>query len=270
MKKLLVMIMVLAMALVGLTACGNGGAAAGPVSVNNDVQTEDTEASDGNIARRLVYSVVSVDSDNEALTAAVAEWSQEYNDEFVKSCSEGVDDSDNIYEGIEPMVDEDLLGTDKGVYEYQSSTIWGPTESDLGFPSEKNNGVILSLYMARHSEMAGAAHGYMGLYGINFDVATGAQITLESLSAANEEFESAAKAAIIEQLKAQNVEPLDGSVEDSVNDNWMNGSTHFVFTDEGMVFWYNPYDMCSYAEGFIKAEVPYDVIGEYIDSKYTK
>lgn len=111
----------------------------------------------------------------------------------------------------------------------------------------------------------GGVHGYSGEYGHSYDMVTGQQLDLESLTGDAEALKDFCRDYLLELMAGETYEgllfPNYERYLDGVMSNWL-------LTDEGLEFIAQPYVIAAYAAGTLRFTVPYDALADYIDAKW--
>lgn len=111
-----------------------------------------------------------------------------------------------------------------------------------------------------HSDYAGGAHGYTGISFLNYNPQTNTSITIDSLIQ-KDKMNSLIK--IAERIFRKNeklsaTESLEGKY--FFDKGKFTLAQNFYISDKGLVFWYNPYEIKSYAEGTTELIVPFSAL----------
>ena len=118
-------------------------------------------------------------------------------------------------------------------------------------------------FTQQNYDYTGGAHGMPYWVPHTFDLETGDELGLSDIVAnSEEEFKEIVTA---EFTKMYDVEPAmywEDAIE-SVRE-WTSMSSPFYLSDRGLVIYYGPYDLASYAAGFQEIVVPYDKLELYI------
>ncbi|WP_417363066.1 DUF3298 and DUF4163 domain-containing protein [Galbibacter sp.] len=135
-------------------------------------------------------------------------------------------------------------------------------KGEVSFRNEKIVSLLFDSYI-----FTGGAHGYGSTSFLNFDLATGEQLSEDDLLNNPKEFTT-----FVESIfrKQNNLKP-----EDNIN------STGFMFEDDkfhlpvsigfdeqGIILIYNPYEIASYADGQTKIYIPMDQAKPFIKSSW--
>lgn len=139
---------------------------------------------------------------------------------------------------------------------------------------ERNDGRVLS-FSAMWDIYEGGAHGQYMKYGANFDAGTGKLLTIADIAKDKDAFREICVQEMLRQcedLKAQGVlfeeemitpslkEVLEGKME---GDEW-------YFTENGIRFISNVYEIAPYAAGNIDFDIPYEMMEEELKEEYRK
>ena len=118
-------------------------------------------------------------------------------------------------------------------------------------------------FTQQNYDYTGGAHGMPYWIPHTFDLETGAELGLSDIVANSEE--ELKEIVTAEFTKMYNAEPgmyWENAIE-SVHE-WTNLESAFYLSKEGLVIYYGPYDLASYAAGFQEIVVPYDRLELYI------
>lgn len=139
---------------------------------------------------------------------------------------------------------------------------------------ERNDGRVLS-FSAMWDIYEGGAHGQYMKYGVNFDAGTGNLLTIADIAKDKDAFREICVQEMLRQcedLKAQGVlfeeemitpslkEVLEGKME---GDEW-------YFTENGIRFISNVYEIAPYAAGNIDFDIPYEMMEEELKEEYRR
>lgn len=113
----------------------------------------------------------------------------------------------------------------------------------------------------------GGAHGLSSRRLLNFDKAGAAEIDPETLFADIQGFRELAEAA----FRAQYDIPEDAPVNSTgfmFEENVFSLPENIGFTPEGILLYYNPYEVASYADGPLEVVVPFETATPYLAAPY--
>ncbi|MBQ6206499.1 MAG: DUF3298 domain-containing protein, partial [Oscillospiraceae bacterium] len=112
------------------------------------------------------------------------------------------------------------------------------------------------------SEYAGGVHESYGYAVSNFDAATGAEITLESLLTA--EGKLTLNSRLGEELDALYPDLAPGyMIADYLTDDYA-----FSVEPDGVTFWFNPYEIASFADGLLTVKLYFDRDADILNGAY--
>ncbi len=145
-------------------------------------------------------------------------------------------------------------------YEYMMEDMWdcGTSEFSSIFPGFTYvDSHYISFYQQEYEYQAGAAHGMPWWIGFTFDLESGERMLLSDLVYNSEDELKAIVAKHFEEMAASR--PEGTYWEDAVSyvHDTVNMESEFYLTEEGIVFFYGPYELACYAEGFQEVLVPY-------------
>lgn len=123
---------------------------------------------------------------------------------------------------------------------------------------------VLSLVMTA-VDATGGAHGTTSARTMNFDLATGKQLSLADLT----EDQAALEARLAETIAAEIAADPDSyypGAADQAGD--LVTDSAWCFTDEGMTVLVDPYVLAPFAAGVLRFTVPYDQLADLLDAKW--
>lgn len=273
---------------ISLTACGEKGDSqnsTGKTSENEvsdkdgdnkEVQTSDEES--GNQQESGEETKQNNQQETTAIKIKMVEEPKEYNAEDGTSLVSGsfrypVVTIENNEEAAQKINDD--IAKEKAAYEksfndyvelaktdYESAasnpdyefTGYNLTES---FQVQRNNNNVLAL-TELDQDYTGGAHGNYGTYGINYDITTGERITLENLSEDASKFRTDILEKIKEMAKTDSYKQmLDEGYENNL-ESVLLADGKWYFSNSGLLFFANPYELGCYAAGTIEFSIPYE------------
>ncbi|MBQ9521606.1 MAG: DUF3298 domain-containing protein [Oscillospiraceae bacterium] len=111
-------------------------------------------------------------------------------------------------------------------------------------------------------DYSGGAHGNYGYGAANFDTATGTEITLDNLL--TDEGRLTINSRLGQELDALYTELTPGGmIADYLLDDYT-----FSLEPDGVTFWFNPYEIASYADGVLSAKLYFDRDADILKSDY--
>ncbi len=190
---------------------------------------------------------------NEAATQAIMAEFEKREKSFQESLAELVE-----------WAKEDTLVTDSGM----------SYSEEKGYEVKRNDGRILS-FSTGSSGFEGGAHGYYMEYGLNFDAKTGQVLAIADIAQDEAAFQEICVQEMLRQcedLRAQGLlfdeEMLDavGGLQ-GILEGKMEG-VEWYFTEEGICFISNIYEIAPYAAGNFLFDIPYEMIDGTLKEEY--
>lgn len=127
---------------------------------------------------------------------------------------------------------------------------------------------ILSL-TENYSGYTGGAHGYYGTTGYNYDVKSGAKLSISDLLEKEDEFYKEASLYICNELKQEYGEGLFPEYQETVETAWNSEyPVNWYLNGTGIVVVYNPYEVGPYAMGQAQVTLPYAEFSQYIKEEF--
>ena len=176
-----------------------------------------------------------------------------------------------IYFGEKPYASTDyngLLTSFIGSYEklqkdFPKDTFgWeGEIEGNVKYLSDS----ILNIEI-KHYTYTGGAHGYQGLRSLNFDPATGKYISNKKLFKNGNLFKAFAE----KKFRAKYTIPENKSINSTgflFEDDKFQLPQNIFYTEKGLLLYYNPYEVASYADGPKELLLTYKEINNYLIAK---
>lgn len=170
---------------------------------------------------------------------------------------------ENLAESLE-WAKQDMLVSNSGM----------SYSENQGYAVERNDGRILS-FSDSFDNFEGGAHGSYMEYGLNFDAETGAVLTIEDIAQDKAAFQEICVQEMLRQcedLKAQGM-LFDDEILESVGglqgimESKMEGE-EWYFTEEGIRFISNIYEIAPYAAGNFQFDIPYEMINDVLKEEY--
>lgn len=118
-------------------------------------------------------------------------------------------------------------------------------------------------YTQRNYDYTGGAHGMPYWVPYNFDLETGELLKLSDIVANSEEEFKEIVTAQFEKMYAVDPGIYWDDAVDCVYE-WTTFESLFYLKEDGLVIYYGPYDLASYAAGFQEIVVPYELLDLYI------
>lgn len=137
---------------------------------------------------------------------------------------------------------------------------------------ERNDGAVLS-FSTMWDAYEGGAHGQYMKYGVNFDAGTGKLLTIADITQDQAAFQEICVQEMLRQcedLKAQGIlfeEDMITPGLREVLEGKMKGE-EWYFTENGIRFISNVYEIAPYAAGNIDFDIPYEMINDVLKEEY--
>ena len=112
----------------------------------------------------------------------------------------------------------------------------------------------------------GGAHGYTGRRFLNFDVSRASELEPGELFANTTAFQQMAETAFREAYGI----PLEGGINSTgfmFENNQFRLPENIGFTPQGIMLYYNPYEVASYADGPLELTIPFEQAAPYISER---
>lgn len=170
---------------------------------------------------------------------------------------------ENLAESLE-WAKQDMLISDSGM----------SYSENQGYGVERNDGKVLSFFVS-FDNFEGGAHGSYMEYGLNFDAETGEVLTIEDIAQDKAAFQEISVQEMLRQcedLKAQGMLFEDEMLESvgglqGIMESKMEGE-EWYFTEEGIRFISNIYEIAPYAAGNFQFDIPYEMINDVLKEEY--
>ncbi|MEZ7498270.1 DUF4163 domain-containing protein [Flavobacterium sp. Arc3] len=118
----------------------------------------------------------------------------------------------------------------------------------------------------KHYTYTGGAHGYQGLRSLLFDSNTGKTILQHQLFKDRKSFKAFAEKKFRNKYKI----PEKGSINQTgllFEDDTFHLPQNIFYTDKGLLLFYNPYEVASYADGTKELLLSYNELNDYLNLK---
>lgn len=134
-----------------------------------------------------------------------------------------------------------------------SAQVWeAQIDGDVMYQSPEIISIALTSYMN-----TGGAHGILTIDVLNFDAQTGKQILNTDLFNNTDEVSKIAKSYYVNFIKENDITPFEAET--------FKLPENIGFEKEGVLFFYNVYEVASYASGTIDFTIPYAEISSYLN-----
>ena len=210
-----------------------------------DIVVTDTVAVRGGIPCRFQYAFTSIANADEApALQAIQESNMLYFfglEHFQGGVQEAVDLS------IGQFMDEYIGTLDESVPQWE-------TEMEMAVESEGRVVDTLLVYTISSSNYTGGAHGMYSINCHNYSIAGGYELALSDL------FDAARQEALIGLIRNKLYEQFgvtgdEGLVAQGFFPEYISTTENFEVTEDGITFYYNPYDIGCYALGGVEVHI---------------
>ncbi len=153
------------------------------------------------------------------------------------------------------------------VTEAGNADTWTPYAKDRDVTVGRGDAAVLSFLYDDYSN-TGGVHGYTTRTGVSFDAETGARLTLADLAADADALRQLCIKTILDLAAGDDYKQygLNEGYEDTIPQLVADG--YWYFSDRGLVFVANPYDIASYAAGRIEFTVTYKTLTGVLEDRY--
>jgi len=121
-----------------------------------------------------------------------------------------------------------------------------------------DNGIVI--LEGDYYDYSGGAHGNYGSAFYCYDVVEKRKLKLQDILLAD----SATLQPVVEKYFRVQYQVKEKSLSDVLFDEHLALNDNFYFTEKGIGFLYNPYEVASYAQGQINVFVPFSAVGRYL------
>lgn len=153
---------------------------------------------------------------------------------------------------------------------YKSTDNWNPYLCQITYDPTRIDTGILSMF-GSHVSYSGAVHAGTIYRSVNYDLVTGNALAFDDIFTGNAEPNELYQ-LVLEALaaKKEQVQLFDGfeiTVAERFEKNYRQDKDWF-FSNQGLCFFFSPYEIGPYASGAIIAEIPYSKLVGLIDDAY--
>lgn len=147
--------------------------------------------------------------------------------------------------------------------EYQDEVGWeANVKAEITFQTENLLNIKVEYYI-----FTGGAHGYFGLKSLLFDIRTGKSLTHQDLFEDLAKLERSAEEQFRKDFQIGATQPINATGF-MFEDDMFHLPENIFFTDEGLLFHYNVYEISSYADGYQSFVIGYDQTDMFIKREY--
>jgi len=170
-----------------------------------------------------------------------------------------------VYEAINQVFEdlqEDYIASNdiwaEDTRAYATEEYFYTNSLDLTYAVLYNSNGILCIELDGYS-FTGGAHGYPIRIIYTFDLATGNQLDLSDLIAADQnEFWSYVSLEFEKMINENPIEYWDDAMTNIANRGLDFSTVDYALLEEGICIYFFPYDLASYARGFVEVVIPYE------------
>lgn len=213
------------------------------VSVATIIEENQISADDGTLLYSAKVEYPEISTGNKQVDEIINKTYIEEKEKVLK-CETGTNGIKNVYNDFQ---NEDLL--------------WRTYESRLKVNVKYCSDNYVSFYNLSFN-YSGGAHGLIGMTSYNFSTTTGEELALEDVF--TEDFKDFAENYIISELDKRNKEEkFLENYKDCVKEKLENNYDWYL-TRNSFVLAFNPYEIASFAQGFIEVKIPYSKLNDYM------
>ncbi len=131
----------------------------------------------------------------------------------------------------------------------------------VGYTSEKIINIVIESYT-----FTGGAHGYSGTNSLLFDATTGKIIPIENLFNDSAKFSEYAESKFRKQFELSDSDNINATGL-MFEDDKFSLPQNIIYTDKGLILYYNIYEIASYADGKKEVFIPYSELSPFLAIK---
>lgn len=154
--------------------------------------------------------------------------------------------------------------------DYTPGTQWTPYLCQITYDPVRIDSSILSL-IGSYVCYSGSAHPETSHLSVNYNLITGEPLELDDILTGDVTSDKLSE-AVIHSLETQsnNISFYDG-FQDTVKERLSQGSvkeTSWYFTENGLCFYFSPYEIAPYSDGLVVATIPYSDLTGILDDGF--
>ncbi|HQA59089.1 MAG TPA: DUF4163 domain-containing protein [Acetivibrio sp.] len=134
------------------------------------------------------------------------------------------------------------------------------TEYDVRINNNRTMSIPVTYY-----QYTGGVHGMTTKETVNLDLVNEKELLLKNLFDGSRDYLQVLTDELLKQMKVQ-----DYLFPDAVSNFKATDDLKFYLTDEGMVFYFNPYEIAPYAAGIVEYTISYDDLKEVLNANYAR
>jgi len=113
-------------------------------------------------------------------------------------------------------------------------------------------------------QYTGGAHGNSNKETVNLDLVNEKELSLRDLFDGSEDYKEILTKEILKQMNNDK----DNLFPETLKDFKASDDLKFYLTDEGIVFYFNPYEVAPYASGIVEYKISYDSLRDVLNKNY--
>lgn len=152
--------------------------------------------------------------------------------------------------------------------DYSPSDAWYPYFASVSYIPTRVDNQILSFHITNRSQ-TNEIHSTYASSAVNYDMKTGVSLILDDILLPNWSGSMLAE-RICEALSdiSDNLDPDYKTIIQKRFAKGAGGNTAWYFSDTGLCFYFDPYDIAPFFMGVITAEIPYSQLGDLLRPEY--
>ncbi len=163
---------------------------------------------------------------------------------------------------------QDLL--ESAINNYTPSANWQPYSYSIHYSPMRIDQCLLSLF-GNSVSFSGSSHPTPDCISVSYDLLTGDYLSLGSIMSAQAQRSDFAE-LVLQVLSEQSQDlNLRSGYEDTVRERFMREESQdqdWYFSENGLCFYFAPYDIAPYSSGIIVAEIPYTKLVGLLNDAY--
>lgn len=273
MKKIFALVLVICLILITCSCKKNEN-----TEIKNDIQPETTAPTEETkrepISLSAAYAAVSLPIETQTTTADDGTLIFTNSYQTMRLTLSGQVTADLIITDFMSRVDNATANVDSlkatAMNQYQNATNWLPYATTLRYTPTRIDASVLSLY-GTNITFTGGSHPTYTCLSANYNLVSGDALTLGSILT-HEDKTTALQDLIISKLDAQAAEKYLQEEYKNIIINRFSGDESFdeqwYFSEDGLCFYFAPYEIAPYSSGVIVAEIPYRELVGIIADEY--
>lgn len=159
----------------------------------------------------------------------------------------------------EKMVQEVVEESKKGGWPIRTGSVY--TEYEAKINDNKTMSISVTYY-----QYTGGAHGYYYKETVNLDLMNEKVLSLNDLFVGSDAYLQVLTDEILKQMEAEK----DYLFPETLTDFKASDDLKFYLTDDGIVFYFNPYEIAPYASGIVEYKIPYESLSDVLHNNYAQ